>query len=220
MSTPTSPRQRSRKGTQVSPGISGKRGQEILNAAAELFHRQGYASTSLQEIGDAVGLLKGSLYHYIRSKEDLLYAIVREVHDGAHQNMQATDAVEGNALERLEVFVAGHVTRMANNVTHVRVFYTDFTRLGTKRRREILRYRREYEEYLTDLLVAGQQDGLIRAEIEVTTYTMAILTMLNSFYVWYDSGGSITPEDLARSYADFVLHGVSVTPGNGQLPGR
>src|SRR5947207_409360 len=60
-----------------------RRQQEILEAAARVFHEKGYESTSIQDIADEVGILKGSLYYYIRSKEDLLYEIIRDIHDDA-----------------------------------------------------------------------------------------------------------------------------------------
>ena len=48
-----------------------RRQQEVIEAAARVFHEKGYESTSIQDIAEAVGILKGSLYYYIRSKEDL-----------------------------------------------------------------------------------------------------------------------------------------------------
>ena len=48
------------------------RSQDVLEAAVRVFHKKGYASSSIQDIADEVGVLKGSLYHYIDSKEDLL----------------------------------------------------------------------------------------------------------------------------------------------------
>ena len=51
------------------------RSQDVLEAAVRVFHKKGYASSSIQDIADEVGVLKGSLYHYIDSKEDLLISI-------------------------------------------------------------------------------------------------------------------------------------------------
>ena len=53
------------------------RWNEIVEAAAEAFRTNGFAATSLEDIASAVGIWKGSLYHYINSKEDLLFAVVR-----------------------------------------------------------------------------------------------------------------------------------------------
>ena len=50
---------------------------EIVTAAIQLFQQKGYHATSMQDIADAVGLQKGSLYHYITSKDDLLVDMMR-----------------------------------------------------------------------------------------------------------------------------------------------
>ena len=56
------------------------REQQILDAAAVVFYEKGYAAASIQDVADAVGILKGSLYYYIDSKEDLLFEILRDAH--------------------------------------------------------------------------------------------------------------------------------------------
>jgi AcrR family transcriptional regulator len=62
------------------PAIRSDRHDEILEAAISLFSRKGFAAASVQDVADAVGLLKGSLYHYIDSKDDLLFRILDESH--------------------------------------------------------------------------------------------------------------------------------------------
>ncbi|WP_235490550.1 helix-turn-helix domain-containing protein, partial [Frankia sp. AvcI1] len=74
---------------------------EILQAALEIFARKGYAAASIQDVADAVGVLKGSLYHYIDSKEDLLFQIFDNAHVDAERLMTELDALEVDAVERL-----------------------------------------------------------------------------------------------------------------------
>jgi iron-sulfur cluster repair protein YtfE (RIC family) len=47
--------------------------EEIIAAAAKVFRTKGYHAATVQDIADEVGILKGSLYHHVKSKEDLLY---------------------------------------------------------------------------------------------------------------------------------------------------
>ena len=90
-----------------------RRQQEILEAAARVFHEKGYESTSIQDIADSVGILKGSLYYYITSKEDLLFEIIQGVHEEALKNLDRTAAVEGDALQKIRAFVVVHFTHNA-----------------------------------------------------------------------------------------------------------
>jgi len=66
------PRLRSKR----RPGLSPR--DEILDAAAELFTTRGYASTSTRSIADAVGVRQASLYHYFKTKDDILCALLRQ----------------------------------------------------------------------------------------------------------------------------------------------
>ena len=51
----------------------------ILEAALELFSRQGFEATSISQIADAVGIRKASLYSHFDSKQAILDALVKEV---------------------------------------------------------------------------------------------------------------------------------------------
>ena len=111
-----------------------RRQQEILEAAAQVFHEKGYESTSIQDIADSVGILKGSLYYYITSKEDLLFEIIQGVHEEALKNLDRTAAIEGDALQKIRAFVVIHVTHNALNLVKMAVFFQDFRSLNGARR--------------------------------------------------------------------------------------
>lgn len=51
---------------------------DVVAAAALVFARKGYAEATVEDIADELGILKGSLYHHVRSKSELLYEVVRE----------------------------------------------------------------------------------------------------------------------------------------------
>jgi AcrR family transcriptional regulator len=165
---------------------------EIYQAAADIFHRKGYAATSLQDIADAVGMIKGSLYYYIDGKEDLLYGISRHIHHQANANLERSRVVEGTVRDRLEAFLEGHIMSFADNITWVRVFYTEYPALSGQRYDELLAHRHSYESYLQDLIREGQNEGLICAELDAWLTATAILTMINSVYLWFRPGRRLT----------------------------
>src|SRR3954451_11837461 len=89
-------------------GNNGHRERQIIDAATRIFQERGYDATTIQAIADDVGILKGSLYYYIETKEDLLFRISEEVHMGLAANLDTAEA-EGDPLERLRTFIASHV---------------------------------------------------------------------------------------------------------------
>ena len=87
-----------------------RRDQEVLSAAARVFYARGYADASVQHVADELGILKGSLYHYISSKEELLYRLLDETHGDASRILAQVEAEQGLApLARLRLYVRRQV---------------------------------------------------------------------------------------------------------------
>jgi TetR/AcrR family transcriptional regulator, cholesterol catabolism regulator len=192
---------------------------EIYEAAAELFHRKGYAATTLQDIAEAVGLLKGSLYYYIDTKEDLLYRITRSIHEDAMVNLQEAAALEGGPDERLHAFARGHVSAFGRRLTWIRVFYTEHGALTGERRREIMSERRQYERFVEDLVVEGQRQGIFCPALDTRIVMNGILTMINSVYLWYRPGRD-SLDEVARVYADLAVRGLRCESDHDHTPVR
>ena len=70
-------------------------------------YEKGYDGASLQDIADRLGMLKGSLYYYIQSKEDLLFDVISTVHQDGMAALQARTEVVGEPLDRLENAIVG-----------------------------------------------------------------------------------------------------------------
>src|SRR3954454_2602664 len=82
-----------------------KRDEEVMDAAARVFARRGYADASVQDVADELGILKGSLYHYIKMKEDLLFWLLEAVHRDVEEILEEVEAAQGLApLDRLGLF--------------------------------------------------------------------------------------------------------------------
>lgn len=189
-----------------------RRQSEILEAAARVFHEKGYESTSIQDIADSVGILKGSLYYYITSKEDLLYEIIQGVHEEALKNLDRITALEGTALQKIRAFVVVHFTHNAENLVKMGVFFKDFRSLGDERRQIIVEERDKYDTFLRDLIRAGQKDGSVCRDVDPKLTAITILGMLNWIYQWYKPGGEIGAVEIANVYGDFVVEGLACDP--------
>jgi AcrR family transcriptional regulator len=192
------------------PAPARRRRQEILDAAARIFHEKGYESTSIQDIADAVGILKGSLYYYIETKEDLLYDIVREVHQTAEASLFQVDEAEGDALVKIRAFVHSLLLFNAGNLSKVAVFFHDYRSLSPERQLTIIAERDRTDELLRRLIRQGQAEGTICPDISPKIAGIGILGLLNWIYHWYrPDGGGVSAAELAEAYADFVVAGLA-----------
>jgi len=198
-----------RNGRESRAASPKKREQEIIDAAAEIFHRQGYSDTSVQNVADAVGILKGSLYYYIDSKDDLLYRVLLEVHDAAHTILEEVAALdELSPLEKLDAYVRRHVEYNTRNLTKIAVYYHDYKLLTPERRAEIRRQRKLYEDFVEGLIEEAQRRGEVAADLEPSVLAYCLFGALNSVYTWYRPGGKVSASELADTLARFVLAGV------------
>lgn len=189
-----------------------RRRQEILQAAAQVFHEKGYESTSIQDIADAVGILKGSLYYYITSKEDLLFEIIQGVHEEALANLAKIRDLDGGALQRIRAFVVVHFTHSATNRVRMAVFVQDFRSLQGRRREIIVEERDLYDTFLRDLIRQAQEEGTVCPDIAPKTAAITVLGMMNWIYQWYRPGGDLSVAEIANAYGDFVVAGLACDP--------
>jgi TetR/AcrR family transcriptional regulator, cholesterol catabolism regulator len=158
--------------------------KELIDAAAQTFAESGYLATPLTEVAERFGILKGSLYHYIDTKEDLLFAIVHFGHEymRAH-NVRWRD--EADPLEAIGLFVEDHVRAALDGITYTIVWTHEFRRLSPERLRLIARRRSVYERGLRNLIAAGIQQGEVRPDIDPKLATLAIFGLMNWVYTWY-----------------------------------
>ncbi len=129
---------------------------EILRAASNLFISQGYHGSSLAEVANAVGMLKGSLYHHIASKEELLTEIILDSIAAAEANLDCAVKM-GNGVESI---LTSHVRYLSCN-PGLAVLLREAVRLPRLRRETISRKLEAYEERMGEIICNGQRNGLI-----------------------------------------------------------
>lgn len=189
------------------------RREEIIEVAAELFRARGYPGTSMQEVADGVGILKGSLYHHIASKAELLVAITESFAEKVIPTLElAKRGVETPEASLREVILS-HVDLVANNATKAMVFFRDGRFLEGEGRRWIHQLATDYERAFVDLIVAGQQSGTFRSDLDPMIVGRGMLGMLNSIYVWKRPEDGIEPSSVAADYADLLLAGLAPPAG-------
>ena len=180
------------------------RREQIYSTAGTLFSRRGYAATSIRDIARELDLQGGSLYAHIRSKEDVLWAIVSRA---AEQFFAAARPIVGGdapAAERLRGMIHAHLAVVTGQVEWATVFLQDWRFLSSPRREQIAALRDEYE----GLYRATIADGVARGEFAPTDpklATMLVLSALNGVHAWYRADGPLSPDEIAERYADLLL---------------
>jgi AcrR family transcriptional regulator len=192
-----------------------KRDREVLDAAARVFYERGYSDASVQDVADELGILKGSLYHYIDTKEDLLFRLLLETHDEIYLILEEVSKLEGlNPLERLEIYIRRQVEYNIDNLLRVSVYYHDLERLTEERRKAIVQRRREHETWVIGLIKQAQAEGLADPGLDPKIAARCIFATIIWTYRWFRKGRDAR-EKVASTCAAFALRGVI---GNANLP--
>ncbi len=182
--------------------------QEIIAAAASLFKKKGYRATTLEDIAAAVGMLKGSLYYYIRSKEELLYLVVRDPIRQAYNKLEEIVNSDAPVTEKITQAIANHIAVFHQHYPHIAVYLHDFHNVMQKLQDNSIETPKEYQQLLAQLLQQGVDSGELRADLDVTLSGYAILGMCNWMYRWYKPEGHMSAEAIAEVFTKLVLEGM------------
>lgn len=186
-----------------------QRRDEVIDVATRVFHEKGYSAASIQDVADALGMLKGSLYYYIDSKEDLLFTIIEQVHRDTMERLEHWLTIEADTLVKLRAFLRWQVLTYCRDFRKVGVFLHDFRSLSPERQQVILDARDRYDQILRELIRQGQAEGSIAADADPKLTAMAVFGMMNWISTWWDDGGPNTPEEVAKQFCDFALAGLT-----------
>jgi AcrR family transcriptional regulator len=181
---------------------------EILTAAARIFREKGYHGTSVQDIAEAVGLLKGSLYHYIRSKEQLLAKLFEGSLGDTTVELESIATRSGSATERLRDMVRVYVMSVTANLDAVGIYLREWRSLPAPELARVRARRRAMRRLFEDVIA----EGVKRRELSVTDpkiAALAIIGMCNWTYEWYRPRGRLTPAALADELAERAVASVS-----------
>lgn len=193
------------------------RRQDVLDAAVQVFWRNGYAASSVQDVADVVGVLKGSLYYYIKSKEDLLEWIVEDVHERSRSILDEVIALDVPPLERVRTYIERHVAWYLDNVEEVTVFFRDWRSLTGERLELAAQRRRGYDKAVRRLITEAQEHGDVDPGVDPKYASFYVLAAVNNVPDWYRRGKGDPPGRIAAAYADLVvgtLVGTRPRPGS------
>jgi AcrR family transcriptional regulator len=199
------------KATAKPRGGRRNRDAEIVEAAIDVFWRKGYPVASVQDVADRVGVLKGSLYHYIDTKEDLLFRIFDESHAQASAIVGEVSRLDVAPLDRLRIYVERYVEWYIENLERVSLYYSEWRHLTGKRRTTVLKQRSFYEHFMRETIREAQAAGEVPAGLNATYATFFILGGIQNIPVWYRRDGADSPKQIAAAFAEMTLGMLTAT---------
>lgn len=188
-----------------APGYDVQR-EAILARAGELFARHGYHATSMNQVAEACGLSKATLYHYYRDKDALLVNIAEHHVSRLRALVAEVRARKLQPEAQLRELVRRIVEEYADAQHAHRVLTEDVKFLQPADRQRILDQEREVVAGFA--AVVGALRPQLRQAALAKPMTMLLFGMINWVYTWMKPGGALDHEALAPMVADLFLGGL------------
>jgi len=178
--------------------------RRLLAAAARIFSSEGYDKASMRRISAESGVSLAGIYHYVASKEELLYLIQFDTFDSLLRGLERSVGGIAAPRERLSAAVRNHVRHFGENMPALKVCARELETLTGAAYDEVYDRRRAYFEAVHELVKAlrpGPDAGSWLA-------TANLFGMLNWFYQWYDADRTrVSLDDLAAQQTALFLDG-------------
>jgi AcrR family transcriptional regulator len=185
--------------------------REIVDGAAALFDQRGYHRVSMEDIAAAVGIRKPTLYHYVRSKDQILALIHHEFMGLVISRAEARQALDMPARQLLLEFMADILELMDTHRGHVRVFFEHYRELPPAEQEAVRGIRDRYEGMVQEVIKRGADRGEFRTTAPRLT-TLALFGMCNWAYQWYQHEGPLRSREIAYSFWDVMMRGLEPGP--------
>jgi TetR/AcrR family transcriptional regulator len=180
----------------------------IREAAAALFAEHGFDGCSMSDLAQRCVTTKSGLYHYYRSKEEVLHDILDE-HIGkvlAIVRAAVAEAAGQDPRQRLELIVTRLLAAYASADDQHKVQLNELWRLPVAQRETIMGMEREIVRLVADTL-AEINPNLARTKGLLKPVTMSLFGMINWHYLWFKSTGEVTRADYAELVSQLIVDG-------------
>jgi len=181
--------------------------ENILQAAALIFQEKGYNAASMQDIADAVALKKGSLYHYVDSKQEILFALLNEALDLILERLQFVAAQDISPEQKIRQATRAYFSFLADNPSLSSVLLLEYRSLEEKYKKLHIPRRDQVDQLWREFILEGMDQGDFHIS-EPGLVSKALLGVLNWTITWYREDGPMSAEQISDQFTELFLAGM------------
>jgi TetR/AcrR family transcriptional regulator, cholesterol catabolism regulator len=198
--------------TRIAPeaervGASPRVRPDIVAAATRVFSQRGYHAASMNEVAEELGMRKPSLYHHVRKKEDLLFAIHEQLIDELIDQTTSVLLTAHTAEEKVRRILRVNMSFVARHRDGVTVFLQERRAVSGERWEELVVKRDFYEKMVSSVIAEGIASGSF-VNLQPNITARGVLAMANWGYTWFDPGGELSADAVSEIFAEIALKGL------------
>ena len=183
------------------------RKDKVYKVALNLFETQGYDKTSVQEIAEALNLQKGSLYHYITSKETLLFETIYGTVNKMVEMIRQVQKENLPPRQKLCYAIEMHLLTGTNLLDEFSLMLQETKYLSPKLKKKILLKKKQYDLVFREIIAEGIEKEVFK-KLDSKVATFMILGALNWLYQWYTSNGPLSPKEISDIFCEIIISGI------------
>ena len=195
---------------QTSQEVQRLKRDAVMREAGQAFGKRGYHNTSLDDVAKSLGVSKGTLYNYVKDKQEILWefhlaasAIAnRAFAEGGKQGGTGADVLRATLI---------HYIDMLTEELGVFGALVEVDALRQEDRTAAIELRSDFEKRFMALINAGVKDKSIRP-VDPRIAMFAFMGTINWLGRWYSPSGRLTGKEVAESLTDLIFHGLGAAP--------
>ena len=184
-----------------------KKSKEIQSIVARLFAQKGYHSTSMREIAREVGMNQSSLYHYFKSKENILFRLMDDAVDDALATLDEICATDIPPQDKLNKVLGFYTRYYAGDQERLMLLVNEINSLSESSRQILVKKQRQYVNLIRSIINELAAEHEIK-EVDPTVAVFAFFGMVHYTVKWYRKEGAIGLDELADSFSEILTGGI------------
>src|SRR5437867_5889054 len=181
--------------------------EHILRTSARIFAEKSYHSTSMRDISRATGVSLAGLYHYCKSKEELLFLIQDHCFGRVLERLEERIKRNTDPFEKLRIFIDNHLSFFAANMAEMKVLSHEAESLAGDLHKHVSTKKERYAKLARKILREIEEQEQTSARVDLTIATYALFGMMNWIYNWYDPRGKLSVNQLVDNITRLFLAG-------------
>lgn len=184
------------------------RREQILSESERLFAAQGFRETNLDQVADALGFRRQAIYHYFKTKDDILSELILRAGHALDESAEPIFTSDTTPSEKLEALVRNQVRQVLLHASVFRIQFEELDKMTDPRGAEVREGRDQYVRRFAAVLADGREAGEFLDSAPTTTQALLIIGMCNWTVAWYSPATHMSIDDVAGHAARTAVHGV------------